>query len=59
MLVLSRKAEERILIGDDIEVCVVKVGTSSVRIGIVAPKDIRILRKELLPTEETDNDATR
>mgnify|MGYP006339486371 CR=1 FL=1 len=59
MLILSRKAEERILIGDDIVVTVVKIGANTVRIGVEAPKDVRILRQELLPTEETDNDDAR
>jgi carbon storage regulator len=58
MLILSRKAEERILIGDDIVVTVVKIGANTVRIGVTAPKDVRILRQELLP-EETDNDDAR
>ncbi len=49
MLVLTRKEGQTILIGDDIAI-VVK-GTDScgnVKIGIVAPKDVHILRKELL-----------
>jgi len=59
MLILSRKPEERILIGDDIVVTVVKIGANTVRIGVEAPKDVRILRQELLPTKETDNDDAR
>lgn len=59
MLILSRKPEERILIGDDIVVTVVKIGANTVRIGVEAPKDVRILRQELLLTEETDNDDAR
>lgn len=59
MLILSRKPEERILIGDDIVVTVVKIGANTVRIGVTAPKDVRILRQELLLTEETDNDDAR
>ena len=47
MLILSRKPEERILIGDDIVVTVVKIGQKIVRIGIEAPKDMVILREEL------------
>lgn len=58
MLILSRKPEERILIGDDIVVTVVKIGANTVRIGVEAPKDVRILRQELLP-EDTDNDDAR
>lgn len=48
MLVLSRKPGQRILIGDDIEIVVVRIGPNTARIGIVAPDGIRIVREELL-----------
>ena len=47
MLILSRRIEQVICIGDDIEVMVTKIGPNSVRIGINAPKHINIARKEL------------
>ena len=47
MLVVSRKVGERILIGDKITVTVVKVGSSGVRIGIDAPKEMAVVREEL------------
>lgn len=47
MLVLSRKAGERILIGDDVAITVVRIGPNSVRIGIEAPKSMNIVREEL------------
>ena len=47
MLVLSRKADERILIGDDIVVTVVRIGPDAVRLGIDAPRDVNIVREEL------------
>ncbi len=47
MLVVSRKVGERILIGDKITVIVVKVGSSGVRIGIEAPKEMAVVREEL------------
>ncbi len=47
MLILSRKLGESILLGDDIEVSVIDVSKGVVRLGIEAPKDIVILRKEL------------
>ena len=47
MLVLSRKAGERILIGDDVAITVVRIGPNSVRIGIEAPRSMNIVREEL------------
>lgn len=47
MLVLSRKVNERIQIGEDITVTVVRLSTGSVRIGIEAPGHMTILRDEL------------
>lgn len=50
MLVLSRKEGESLMLNDTIEVMVVEIGKGQVRLGIRAPKDVLILRKEL--TEE-------
>jgi carbon storage regulator len=47
MLVLSRRATERIKLGDSIVVTVVKVAGDRVRLGIEAPADILVLRGEL------------
>ncbi len=47
MLVLSRKAHQRIRLGDAIVVTVVGVGNGRVRLGIEAPSDVRVLREEL------------
>lgn len=47
MLVVSRKKGESILIGEDIEVTVVKLDNGSVKLSINAPKDVTILRREL------------
>ena len=59
MLVLNRKIGEQIVIGDDIVVTVVKVQGKQVRLGIEAPLSVSIRRKELLPQEESDADASR
>lgn len=56
MLVLSRKAGERILIGDDVAITVVRIGPNSVRIGIEAPKTMNIVREELC---DFGTDATK
>lgn len=47
MLVLSRKQNERIRVGDSVVVTVVRVSGDRVRIGIQAPPNVRVLRDEL------------
>ena len=47
MLVLTRRLRQSIMIGDDIEVSVLSITDGSVRIGIQAPRDIPIFRKEI------------
>ena len=48
MLVLSRKCGEKIQVGKDINLIVVDIGGGKVRIGIEAPKEIVVLRGELV-----------
>ncbi len=48
MLVITRKKGESLLIGDDIEITVVKLDDGSVKLAIDAPKKLTILRKETL-----------
>lgn len=57
MLVLQRKAGESIVIGDDIEIAIVSVGTTSVKIAIQAPKELVILRNELVETVDANKSA--
>ncbi|MGQ0286424.1 carbon storage regulator CsrA [Pasteurellaceae bacterium 22721_9_1] len=47
MLILTRKIGESLLIGDDIEVTVLNVRGNQVKIGVRAPKDISVHRKEI------------
>ena len=47
MLVLTRKSNQSIMIGDDIEVTVLAIMGEKVRIGIQAPRDIPVFRKEV------------
>lgn len=47
MLVLSRKPGERIRIGDDVTLTIVRIGPNSVRLGIDAPRSMSIVREEL------------
>jgi len=54
MLVISRKAGEALLIGDQIKISIISLGGDKVAVGIDAPKDIRIIREELAQTIETN-----
>lgn len=47
MLVLTRKANQTINIGDDIKIKIIEIGNGFVKIGIEAPKDMPIYREEL------------
>ena len=47
MLVLSRKAGEKILIGDNISVTIVRIAPGVVRVGVEAPSELSIVREEL------------
>jgi carbon storage regulator CsrA len=47
MLVLTRKATEQIQIGDSVVITILRVKGQSVRIGIEAPRDVRVMRAEL------------
>jgi carbon storage regulator len=61
MLVLTRKTNQSIMIGDDIEVSVLAVSRDKIRLGITAPRDIPVFRKEVYlsikgEAAEGDND---
>ena len=63
MLVLSRKVGEKILIGEDISVTVVRVGPGVVRLGVEAPQNMTIIREEIKgrphpKTSSTDQSVT-
>jgi carbon storage regulator len=51
MLVLTRRVNERIVIGDDVTVTVLEVRGDQVRLGIDAPRDVRVFREEVLHRE--------
>lgn len=62
MLVLSRKIGEKIIINDEIEVVIIDSNQSTVKLGINAPKSVRIFReelyKEIQSTNKTSNTAS-
>lgn len=58
MLALSRKINESIIIGNNIEITVLEVKGDQVKIGISAPKDVPIYRKEIyLQIQESNKEA--
>ena len=57
MLVLSRKVGERILVGNDVRITVVRVASGGVRIGVEAPNGTPVIREELLCEENAEAKA--
>lgn len=59
MLVLARKQEESIMLGKDIEIKILSIEEDRVKIGISAPKDVEIYRKEVYLEIQEENKAAR
>ncbi len=57
MLVVSRKKDESIIIGDNIKVTVVEISKDRIRIGVDAPENVNIARSELYDTEKFNMQA--
>jgi len=55
MLVLTRREQERIVIGDDVEIVVIRISGDQVRLGIQAPGYVRVDRKEI--KEKRDHES--
>ncbi|MDY0123852.1 carbon storage regulator CsrA [Sulfurimonas sp.] len=58
MLVLSRKTDEAIVVGDDIVIKIISIDKGVVKLGIEAPKNISIVRQELLEDVKDANIAS-
>lgn len=58
MLVLTRKTNQSIMIGDEVEVSVLAVTGDKVRIGITAPRDVPVFRKEVYLSIQAENAAS-
>ncbi len=59
MLVLTRKLMEKLYIGDDICVTVVRLEGGQVRLGIEAPREVSVVRAELVPGRRTPGERPR
>lgn len=57
MLVLSRRVHESIMIGDDIEVTVVRIEGNQVRLGITAPRHVAVVRTEIAGRSDPNQDT--
>jgi carbon storage regulator len=59
MLVLSRQKDESIMIGDNVEITIVDVRGDKVRLGITAPKEIPVHRREVYEAIQREKNANR
>ncbi|MBN2712908.1 MAG: carbon storage regulator CsrA [Planctomycetes bacterium] len=57
MLVLSRRKDETIMIGDNIEITIVDIKGDTVRVGIAAPREVSVHRKEIYEAIQEENIA--
>jgi carbon storage regulator len=57
MLILSRKVNEKIMIGDDISVSIIEIRGDQIRLGVEAPKTIKVYRQEVFDAIKAENKA--
>jgi len=57
MLILTRKTGQSLIIGDNIEIKVVSIDGENIKIGISAPKNVSVVRKELLEVKDENKKA--
>jgi carbon storage regulator len=59
MLVLSRQKDESIMIGDDVEITIVDVRGDKVRLGIIAPREVPVHRREVYEAIQRENEEKK
>ncbi|GHV85083.1 carbon storage regulator [Spirochaetia bacterium] len=57
MLILSRKINEKIMIGDDISISIIEIRGDQVRIGVDAPRTVKVFRQEVFDAIRAENRA--
>ncbi len=57
MLILSRKLNEKIMIGDDISISIIEIRGDQVKIGVDAPKSVKVFRREVFDAIMEENRA--
>ncbi|MEH7124265.1 carbon storage regulator CsrA [Bacillus sp. JJ1773] len=55
MLVLTRRKNESIILNENIEITILEIDGEQIKLGIKAPKDVEILRKEIIVKTEQEN----
>lgn len=57
MLILSRKMNQKILVGDNIEITIIEIKGDQVKIGINAPREVKVFREEVYTEIQQENKA--
>jgi carbon storage regulator len=57
MLILSRKMNEKIMIGEDISLTIIEIRGDQVKVGVDAPKSVKVFRKEVYEAIQNENRA--
>jgi carbon storage regulator len=57
MLILSRKVNEKIMIGEDISVSIIEIRGDQVRLGVTAPKTVKVFRQDVFDAIKAENQA--
>ena len=57
MLVITRKTDESLLIADNIEITVLEISKDKVKIGVSAPRDVKVIRNELVAAQDANRES--